>query len=210
MPRPTVLEELHRDHTRLALILTALEAWAHDKRKSDSAQLDRVDAMVEYISEYPDAVHHPLEDRVFERLLGKKLTKGERAAVIKNADQHQDLARRTEQLSADLDAALDAEDGVTPELLAHAAEYARVQLDHMGFEEREVFPLAERKLEADDWQAIEAEERLTQDPLFDQQLSRFEDVYHFAVDDEKPLFSYLRRPVSRKRQPSPRVMLSMV
>ena len=72
----------------------------------------------------------------------------------------------------------------------------------MNFEEEAVFPLAERAFTAADWQAIETTEQASHDPLFDQQLTRFESLYDFVATDDKPRFSRLRQPTIPEAVPT--------
>lgn len=180
---PTILRELHRDHVRLGRLLTAVRVWAEGEDREAGEQLDRIDAVIDYVSEYPDAVHHPLEDRVFARLLARPLTAGNRALVERNAAQHEELARLTAEMAAALGAATVGE-GSMGAFAQQAAEFAEAQFAHMQFEEDEIFPLAARTLSASDWKEIEAEERLSHDPLFDQKVSRFASLYEYVVDDD--------------------------
>ncbi len=194
MSRPRILEELHLDHQRLARILTALETWSEEDAEYDAATIDRVGAMIEYLSEYPETMHHPLEDRVFDLLLLRSLSTDDRNAVVENAKQHRKLRDLTKALAAELDTTLRG-DRFSPEKLRQKAkEYARIQFDHMGFEENVVFLLAEREFTSEDWTSIESAERLSHDPLFDQRLSRFQSLYDFVNADDKPLSSSLRQP----------------
>lgn len=194
MSRPRILKELHLDHKRLARILTALEAWSDDAADADAATIDRVGAMIEYLAEYPETMHHPLEDRVFDLLLLRSLSAEDRDIVVTNAKQHRDLRDRTKALAAELDGALGKDTFSAEKLKRLAKDYARIQFDHMGFEETVVFPVAEREFSAEDWAAIESAERLSHDPLFDQRLTRFQSLYDFVTDDDKPLSSSLRQP----------------
>ena len=194
MSRSRILEELHLDHKRLARILNALQAWSEEDTEYDAATIDRVGAMIEYLADYPETMHHPLEDRVFDLLLLRSLSTEDRNIVVKNAKQHRDLSDRTKALAVGFDQALSA-DHFTPEKLKqHAQEYVRIQFDHMGFEENVVFPVAEREFTAEDWASIESAERLSHDPLFDQRLTRFQSLYDFVTEDDKPLSSTLRQP----------------
>ena len=194
MPRPRILDELHRDHQRFGRILTALDAWTAQGEQYDPQAIDRVGAMVEYLNEYPETMHHPLEDRVFELLLVRSLSNEDRAAVIENAAQHQALQTRTRQLVSRWESAISAEAWAPGMLIEDAKHYAQAQFQHMNFEEATIFPIAEREFSVEDWASIEAAERLTHDPLFDQKLTRFQSLYDFVIDDDQPFSSSLRQP----------------
>lgn len=183
-----LIARLHRDHERLAHVLEVLERVADGL--GDPMQPDEIDMLaniVDYVVEYPDAVHHPLEDRVFSRLLQAGLSETQRTVVETNVEQHVALLKATQTLARDIETALDADTGSasahpTSELKAHVVAYTNLQREHMSREEHHLFPLAEQVVQAEDWDAIEREEREVDDPLFDQRLTRFDSIYQHIVE----------------------------
>lgn len=135
-------------------------------------------AMLVYLGDYPERVHHPREEtELFARLKGR------------DAQLDQTLDRLHRQHGVSLDAVMRiehqlnrAEFGAQAELSAYVHDIeqfvANYQL-HMRIEERDVFPAAERLLSEDEWDAIAAELARERDPLhglprdaeFDQLLS---------------------------------------
>jgi hemerythrin-like domain-containing protein len=156
-----------------------MEELARKGEGLDRAQLDVLMAGIDYIAEYPDCVHHPLEDRVFERLLATQLSAEERTRVETNAAKHQELTAATMQLQSDLRAMLDGQTDALVNLDHDVLEFIDGQRRHITFEEQYVFPLAERQLTRSDWQEIEAQEAEERDPLFDQRLTRYDGLYRY-------------------------------
>jgi len=182
--QPALLNRLHQDHGRLARILEALESKAAQARSGvRGATLDTLATLVDYIAEYPDAVHHPLEDRVFAELLRKELTDQERRLVADNAGQHEQLTAATRRLVAAIESLLARSDDAGAALQADVDRYVEIQRQHMRHEEELVFPLALARFSDADWDRLAQDDAEAHDPLFDQRLSRFESLYEYAVTD---------------------------
>lgn len=182
--QPELLQRLDRDHARLARILEALETQAQRcVAGARGTDLDRLATLVDYINEYPDAVHHPLEDRIFARLGEHSLSPEERRVLADNVNQHQQLSTATANLAADIDALMatpaDADGGA---LHSHVTAYVDLQRQHMRNENEWVFPIALRAFSEQDWEALERSEERAHDPLFEQRLSRYESLYEYAVE----------------------------
>lgn len=110
-----------------------------------------VDALV-YLTRFPDVTHHPLEDRIAERLLARKAL--DPAHVRELEAQHAQLTRDGLVLLSDLEGAL-REESMPPDLaVASARLYAERLRHNMVFEELTLFPAAQRHLDADDWRAV--------------------------------------------------------
>lgn len=178
--RAGVLERLHDDHRHLAKVLDALEALA-DGAAPPPERLDLLRSALEYVAAYPDAVHHPLEDRLFEHLLGADLSAAEREDVNENAARHGDLIAATNRLRSDLQALRGAGDEAWEGLRSEIRDFVGAQREHMRFEERRVFPLAERKLPARALRELGQDDICRQDPLFDAQIEHFTALYDYVA-----------------------------
>ncbi len=123
-----------------------------------------VDALV-YLTRFPDVTHHPLEDRIVERLFARGALEPGHAEEIEA--QHVRLARDGLVLLTDLEGAV-REESMSPQLAVDSARLYAERLRHnMMFEELTLFPAAQRHLDADDWLAIDpAAQAAPPDPLF--------------------------------------------
>ena len=184
MTQPVLLDRLHKDHARLARILDALEATAARCRDgARGALLDKLATLVDYIAEYPDAVHHPLEDRIFAHMNRKQLTEQERRVLEDNVAQHEELAAATRDLVAAIDALLRNTQAAGAELQPKVDGYVELQRQHMRNEEGLVFPLARATFSETDWASLEQDDAQSHDPLFDRRLSRYESLYEYAMNE---------------------------
>ena len=173
-----VLGRLEEDHHHLTKVMRVLEAQLA-RRDSDDDDVDwsLLAEVLAYVSEYPDAVHHPLEDRMFDKVLDKGLTPAERELVHFNLSQHAEIIGATAQLSADIDRILN--DIVVPieVVVDHCRRYLDMQRSHMRNEQVHLFPLAERLLDDDDWREIAQELESHEDPMFKLRQGRFDSLY---------------------------------
>lgn len=131
-----------------------------------------VDALV-YLTRFPDVTHHPLEDRIAERLLIRDALPVDQAREIEA--QHERLAQDGQALLTDLEGAL-REESMAPELAVNSARLYAERLRHnMMLEELTLFPAAQRQLGAEDWAAIApAAEGAAADPLFREDVENIE------------------------------------
>lgn len=156
-----IIEDEHRS---LAAVLNGLCAVAREVREGrqrpDAALLR---AMVDYIRQFPERLHHPKEDEQLFRLLRLRAP-GMAPVLDALGAEHVRGAQLLERLASALEA---LEAGQLPfEALDQAIrEYADLEWSHMGREEREVLPAAERSLTQGDWEEVAAAFRSNRDPL---------------------------------------------
>ena len=64
----TVLAQLREDHRNMAILLALLERQAELIAGGEEPDYDLSHDVLRYMTSYPDAVHHPREDRIYLRL----------------------------------------------------------------------------------------------------------------------------------------------
>lgn len=158
---------LRAEHHSLAAVLHGLRHLAHTAENPRvRPQFDVFRAMIRYVDEFPERLHHPKEDQfLFARL-------AERAPeTIPLLDslraEHREGARRIRELERTLDQFERSWPHWSGPFAAAVEEYAEFHRRHMQREEREVLPAAERALNAEDWQAIEQAFAGNEDPIAD-------------------------------------------
>lgn len=161
---PAPIRALQNDHLNFQRLLDLFEAELALFHRGEEPDYALMRDIVFYMTQYPDQVHHPNEDLIFDRL--QKADPGARLAVIGLLREHEDLVARGSELCALLDEivgdAFIARD--TVESLAHA--YVNGLRAHIEKEESTLFPLAVSRLGQSDWAAIAAASRHHDDPLF--------------------------------------------
>lgn len=162
------------EHRSLAAVLHGLKAVVDDLQahggRPDFAVLH---AMLDYIDRYPDQFHHPKEDQYLFRLL--RLRAPDAAGLLDSLEAEH---RKNLGLMGDMRRALlrfeDAPDDGSRlvALQALVRQYAEFHWSHMRIEEEQVFPLAESRLQPDDWDEIDAAFCENKDPLVGQDAQR--------------------------------------
>lgn len=151
------LRLLREEHRSLAAVLHALQETIDKTPNPADPALLR--AMLFYIEQFPERLHHPKEERhLFARLRRRS---GECDALLDELErQHRAGAERFSQLRRLLD-------GGDPAAFAGAARaFVQEQWQHMSAEETLVLPAAGRHLLAEDWHAIAAAFEINADPRF--------------------------------------------
>jgi len=180
-PNHEVLRRLNEDHSRMVKVMDALEE-ALRVDEHDDLNWVRIADIISYLQEYPDAVHHPLEDQLFDRVLDKGLTPAERELVHFNLAQHAEIIGATQRLERDVSSILS--DIVVPfdQLREQLKHYLELQRLHMRNENNHLFPLAERLLADEDWAELAAEAAAHADPMFDLRVGKFTGLYDYITN----------------------------
>ena len=173
---------IHDEHLSISAVLSGLKSltqMAQDSRLRPEFAVFR--AMIYYIDAFPERMHHPKEDQhLFARLLqrdasARALVEGLRAEHVAGG-----------QLVRDLEQALLEYEETWPEgaqkFAAAVENYSQFHWMHMGKEENELLPLAQKSLTAEDWGAIEAAFAGNQDPIADLREKDFDKLYQRIVN----------------------------
>ena len=153
--RPTydVVGALYAEHQYVARLLEILEhqisAAAHAKPLDREASI----AVMSYMTEYPDAYHHPREDAMFARLAKRDSSLLARIAEIKRA--HRTIGAAGKKLLA----ALQRLEGNTRvdegSVISLMNDYVKALREHMSIEERDLFQRAREVLDERDLEEID-------------------------------------------------------
>ena len=159
------LDIIHDEHQALAAMLRSLSMLlAHARRHAAMPDFDVLRAMLFYIDEFPERLHHPKESELlFPRLRDRA---PQLAPVLDRLDA--DHARGEESIRG-LEHALLAFEVMGPsrrdEFEAAVQRYIAFYLDHMAVEEQDVLPTARAVFTPEDWAALDAAFAANRDPL---------------------------------------------
>lgn len=158
---------IHEEHQAIAAMLQALSALVHGIREYRmQPNFDLMRAMLYYARTFPERSHHPKEEHWVFRLLAGRHPPA-RPLLARLCDEH----RIGSEMLQDAGEALRRyERKGAPEFAAFCAAidaFVAFERHHMAVEERDAFPLAERHLTADDWEAIDEAFAADADPLPD-------------------------------------------
>ncbi len=172
---------LHNEHRSISAVLHGLKELARlaqDAKVKPDFRVFR--AMLRYIDEYPERLHHPKEDRyLFAKLLER--APQTRPLVGRLTSEHEEGARLVRELERSL---LFFEEGWPAgarEFQQTAEKYAQFHWDHMRIEEKELIPLAEQHLTAEDWKWVDDAFAGNMDPIADLGEKDFEKLFSRIV-----------------------------
>lgn len=162
---PGAVVTLEDEHRYMNLLLRTLEEQLETSDLAAPDEYFLMQDIVRYLHEYPDEVHHPTEDLLFEILVRRK--PDARKDVSRLRREHDMLRANTAELLQLLENAAARH---TPELAeavgVEMSKYIGRLRQHMSFEESRLFPAAVQCLAHKDWQAIETRLSAVEDPLF--------------------------------------------
>ena len=165
MALPRSLQIIRDEHASLAAMLQSMrmlvERGPDESRKNF---FDVVRAMLFYIDEYPERLHHPKESN----LLFPKVVKAS-PKVLGAIDRLERDHMYSEKAARELQHLLMAWELLGPSRRAAFQEaftkYIDFYLDHMKLEEEVILPEAEKTLSPADWAEIDAAFEKNADPL---------------------------------------------
>jgi len=170
------VESLALDHQRMARLMFALKAEI-DRIGAEDCNPDwrRLLAILDYLSDYPERWHHPLEERAFEAVERDALPPEAAEALDRVRDQHQRLPALTGKLREDVESVLRGSIVPTDRFVEDANAYLGLQIEHMRLENEIVFPALERALGSEAMERLEDAMRAPPD-------DRFEHLYYELLE----------------------------
>jgi len=162
---PRVLRCLFDEHRHLNALMRALERKARQNGRLDAGDYYLLRDIAWYLHDYPDRIHHPTENLLFEKLLLRLPSTKETIKGLRR--DHQAVAVETQELLDLLDRAIDKPNKRLEQRVRQAClDFAAHQRNHMQFENQKLFPAAIESLSEADWKLIESHFAAVEDPLF--------------------------------------------
>lgn len=161
-------EIIKGEHRSLGAVVHALQYLARNARHGGTPDFELIDAILDYIEQFPRRLHHPKEDDyLFRKLRARTSEANEIIEALER--QHREEDAMLVELRATL-ADLRSKGTVALEPFARRVEdYANFHWQHMTMEENEVMPLAEARLTEEDWAEIDGAFESNDDPIFGRQ-----------------------------------------
>jgi hemerythrin-like domain-containing protein len=182
MTHPT-LRIIRDEHRALSAMLRSITLLLSEHRRRNTLpDFSVLRAMLFYVDEFPERLHHKKESKLLFPKLRARTT--EAAAVLDRLERdHQRGEQAIRYLEHDLLGfemmGQGTEGALRRELFERSMkQYVNFYLDHMHVEETEVLPLAEKVLTAQDWAELDAAFTKNCDPL----------TGHEPDDAYRPLF----------------------
>lgn len=154
------------EHRALAAVLHGTLYLMHTIRDDGmKPDFDLLGAMVYYRDAFPERFHHPKEDKYLFKVLRVRCP-GARPLLDQLQEEHRAGAEKIRTLEQTLARYGQGGDAESAAFIAAVEAYAAFHWQHMGREEKEALPLAEKHLTAGDWEVIDAAFTGHSDPLF--------------------------------------------
>ena len=147
-----MIRQEHKDMDRLiALLEENLEVFT----RGEDPDYDLMREAVDYLTNYPDMLHHPTEDIIFARLKARDPKAATFRELPDLKEEHGELASLTRKFAHTLNVVLMEKEVEREQLQKSARDYIEHFRKHMSKEERTFLPEAEAALDDTDWRAIE-------------------------------------------------------
>ena len=175
------MEALHLDHVHLTKVFNILDQQSQlisaDEGRNGKPDIFLMVDIAHYVKNYPDLIHHPKEDRVYEVF---KTRTNEGADIVDQVqNEHKLLPNETNELYTLLEAAANSALFISrDELRSKIQHFLALERNHMNIEEQVLFPLIESTLTEEDWDSIDTATLNKSDPLFGDNIEAcYENLY---------------------------------
>ena len=182
--RNAALDVIRDEHQALAAMLRSLKMLlAQARREKTLPDFDVLRAMLFYVDEFPERLHHTKESELLFPLLRRRAP--ELATTLARLDR--DHARGEAAIRGVEHALLAFE--VMGESRRDAFEqavdgYVTAYLEHMAAEETEILPAAQRLFTPADWLALDAAFAANRDPLTGHEPDdEYRELFHTIVNN---------------------------
>ena len=161
----TAAQIIRDEHAGVAAVLRSLRLMVAEGAGDEPERFfDVLRAMLFYIDEFPEKLHHPKESKLLFPLLARAAP--ELVPVIRELeDDHARGESRVRELQHLLLAWELIGESRRPAFTRAADEYVIFYLEHMRIEETRLLPAAERVLGAAEWAGLDQAFEASRDPL---------------------------------------------
>jgi len=166
----TLLTSLRTDHRNLAMLLDLLQKETERLEACEELDLELVHDVMEYMTSYPDAVHHPREDLLYQHILLARSDVNENLQRVES--DHEAIAVLGVKLRDDIESIAAGTFVKRDVIIAELRGYRETLLSHMYWEERELFALADELQGDKEWSSIDLGGADDRDPLFGSRVDR--------------------------------------
>jgi hemerythrin-like domain-containing protein len=179
--QPLALRVIRDEHQALSAMLRSMSMLlAKSRRDRQLPDFAVLRAMMFYVDEFPERLHHSKEEGLLFPLVRKRAP--ELGAVLDRLGRDHEHGEAALRELEHLLLAFEVMGEPRRDTFETALEaYARRYLEHMALEEQEVLPAAQSHFSAEDWQALDAAFAANRDPM----------TGHDPDDAYRPLFSMI-------------------
>lgn len=174
-----MLDKLLIEHDHMRKTLNLLEMQFLGLCRDRMPDFSMMRSIIVYIQEYPEKVHHPLEDMIYSILVERE----EKVKLLHNLlTDHTDMEVITRKLRESLESYIKG--SFSKEELKHQlSTFLIKQRQHIYIEEVEIYPLARRILTKADWQKIKSVIPHIEDPVFAERIQKDYELLYREIED---------------------------
>jgi len=183
-----VLAELRQDHKNMSLMLDLLELESNRLFDGYDTDFELLHDIMHYMTVYPDAVHHPKEDRIYAEL--KTVRPDLSIGFDRITVDHRHIAELSFKLRNEIESVISGGVIRKKSVVADTLRYVNTLRGHIQWEELDLFRRIEGMI-AEGHELIESSTFLqTTDPVFgpevEEKFSRlFESVQERILEEEE-------------------------
>ena len=170
---PKIIDILLEEHQNIEKLLLVLEHELQVFDRSERADYEILQTIIQYFQDYPESCHHPKEEMIFEKLKARDPAAAERVGDVEG--DHEVEAKRLRSFARAVDAVLADQEFLRENFHMAVHDFVDHQRQHLEKEERLLFPAAVKALRPEDWAEIDARLDDRKDPLFN---SVVEEKFH--------------------------------
>jgi len=139
-----VLNDLRQDHRNMSLMLNLLERESNRLFDGDDTDFELMHDIMHYMTVYPDAVHHPKEDRIYAEL--KAVRPDLAGGFDRITEDHRNIAALSMVLRDDVAAINSGSVMNKKTVVSDALRYVHTLRGHMQWEELDLFQRIEEMI----------------------------------------------------------------
>ncbi len=172
-----ILTSIHEDHSHYFSLLTIIRIEIEKLENAQDPDFICLYDIMNYLTNYPDVYHHPLEEVIFSCLVKKQPDIAEKMDRLTN--EHSDLARLGLTLKENLSHINSGSIVSKNAIVDSANDYSLLLSSHINTEESLVLPLVQKTFGDSDWSWVEKQLKDIEDPLFGEAVQeQFTDLYN--------------------------------
>jgi hemerythrin-like domain-containing protein len=160
-----LMDELRQDHRNMAIVLNLLDDIVTEMEAGGDPDFELFDEIMRYMTVYPDAVHHPKEDVMYEKLRSKRPDLAEDLEHV--PDDHRDIAGLGGVLRSEVEAIVAGAAVRRSKMIEDTAAYVRRLREHMQWEEEDLFSRIDLMLNAEPYTVDISSIEHIKDPVFE-------------------------------------------
>jgi hemerythrin-like domain-containing protein len=159
------MTELREDHRNMTVVLDLMDGLVEQMEAGKDPDFELLDEIMRYMTDYPDAVHHPKEDIVYEQL---RCERPDLAQGLDHVpDDHSDIAHLGSSLRDDVEA-INAGAAVRREkMIEDTVAYVLRLRNHMRWEEEDLFKRVDKMLDDEPRKVDISDLEHIRDPVFE-------------------------------------------